>query len=218
MVSWEGQFGWQGHALTGRPDFLNYLNAGDVTWEALWEFYGRQPVPPEAVRSLTRLFHLFHSSEYDRAGCWLDPEGEIRSRLAAWAAFAVDHERLAPLAVAQADLSGLVAANLVTPLYFQAVYLVFMETRVDRAASHWSEPASDGQLKAGEEFPEPAERLLPVYHPGSARHSHLVGDAVWSAALRALVASYYLTWNTAYAASLPDSELEEELTMVGGEG
>ena len=49
MTSWEGGFGWQEYALSGRPDFLNYLHSGDVTWEKLWEFYRRQPAAPRAA-------------------------------------------------------------------------------------------------------------------------------------------------------------------------
>ena len=54
MVSWEGGFSWQGYALSGRPDFLNYLNAGDVTWEKLWDFYRQATALPAAMRSLMR--------------------------------------------------------------------------------------------------------------------------------------------------------------------
>ena len=218
MVSWEGGFSWQGYALSGRPDFLNYLNAGDVTWEELWDFYRQATALPAAMRSLMRLFHLFLSSEYDAAGCWLDPESEILARLRAWAAFGLDLAERVPLEEVQADLAGLVGAGLVTPLYYQAAYLVFMETSVERHASAWPEagvPVPPGDRPG---LPAPDQRLLPVYHPGSDRFSHLQGDADWEAALRSLVSSQYSSWNRAYAAHLPDPDHEEVWTTAGGEG
>jgi hypothetical protein len=218
MVSWEGRFNWQGYALTGRPDFLNYLYAGDVTWDELWDFYRQAPAPQEAVRSLTRLFHLFLSREYDATGCWLDPDGEVRARLRSWAEFALDAADRLPLDELLADLAGLVGSDLITPLYYQAVYLVFMEASVDRQASAWT--AEREAVVAAEEpgLPLPDERRLPVYHPGADRFSHLQGDAAWDAALRSLVSQQYCSWNSAYVASLSDPDHEEVWTATGGEG
>lgn len=218
MISWEGSFNWQAYALTGRPDFLNYLNSGDVTWDELWEFYRQQSPVQEAVRSLTRLFHLFLSSQYDEAGCWLDPDGEICARLRAWARFALDTADRVPIGEVQADLAGLVSAGLVTPLYYQAAYLVFMETSVDRHASEWREGRGEPAVAVPPELPDPDRRRLPVYHPGPARFAHLVGDPAWDSALDSLIASQYHTWNSAFAANLPDAEHEEDWTTVGGEG
>ena len=218
MISWEGSFNWQAYALTGRPDFLNYLKTGDVTWDGLWDFYRQQTPPPEAVQSLMRLFHIFHSSQYDDAGCWLEPEGEICARLRAWAAFALEIADRVPLRELQADLAGLVSACLVTPLYYEAAYLVFVETNVDRQASAWPEDGARMALNEGIELPDPVERRLPVYHPGATRFTHLQGDPTWNAALRSLITTQYSSWNTAYAAILPDPDHEEDWTAVGGEG
>ena len=218
MISWEGSFNWQAYALTGRPDFLNYLNTGDVTWDGLWEFYRQQTPPQEAVRSLTRLFHLFLSREYDDAGCWLDPDGEICARLRTWAAFAQDTADQVPLEELQTDLAGLVSAGLVTPLYYQAVYLVFMETSVDRQASAWTGGQRVPAVPAARELPNPEERRLPVYHPGATRFTHLQGDPAWDAALNSLITGQYRSWNTAFAAHLPDPDHEEDWTTAGGEG
>jgi len=218
MISWEGSFNWQAYALTGRPDFLNYLNSGDVTWDELWEFYRRQAPPPEAARSLTRLFHLFLSSQYDDAGCWLDPDGEICARLRAWAAFALDTADRLPIEALQADLAGLVSASLITPLYYEAAYLVFMETSVDRQASDWSEGRSTQAVLTPLGLPDPQERRLPVYHPGPSRFAQLGKDPAWGEALHSLITSQYHTWNSAFAANMPDPDHEEEWTTVGGEG
>jgi hypothetical protein len=217
MISWEGRFSWQGYALTGRPDFLNYLNAGDVTWEELWSFYRTEAAPPGAIRALSRLFHLFLSRQYDTAGCWLDPEGEIHSRLRAWAEFTLEMQARVPLFDFQADLAGLVGAGMVTPLYYQAAYLVFMETSVDQLAEIYSCQAAHGSTGDDDELPDPTRRLLPVYHPGPARFPHLLSDARWDARLRSHVASGYRSWNSAYTAHLPDRDEEEAWMMVGGE-
>jgi hypothetical protein len=218
MTSWEGRFSWQSYALSGRPDFLNYLNAGDVTWEELWQFYRQTPASPEAVRSLMRLFHLFLSSQYDAVGCWLDPEGEVAARLRAWAEFVLDAAERLSIEQTQADLAALVGSGLVTPLYYQAAYLAFMETSVDRHASEWSQGRAAGPLADGPELPAPAERCLPVYHPGADRFSHLRNDPSWDAALHSLVSEQYSSWNRAFAAHLPDPDHEEVWTTAGGEG
>jgi hypothetical protein len=218
MDSWDGGFSWQGYALTGRPDFLNYLNTGDVTWEDLWEFYRQQAAPPESVRALMRLFHLFLSDQYDADGCWLDPEGEVLARLKGWAAFVLDSADRLPLEDVRADLAGLVASGMVTPLYYQAAYLVFMETSVDRHVSFLASGAATAELAEEPRLPGPDERRLPVYHPGADRLADLQGDTDWDAALRSLLAQQYRSWNSAYAASLPDPEHEEVWTTAGGEG
>lgn len=217
MVSWEGRFSWQEYALTGRPDFLNYLHAGDVQWEELWEFYRQQPAPPEAVRSLVRFFHLFLSSEYDRAGCWLDPEGEIHARLRAWAEFALDSADRVPLCDVQRDLAHGVDTGLVTPLYYQAVYTVFAETSVDRHAREWSDGDTRARPTSAGELPAPEQRRLPAYHPGPNRFPHLCQDTAWNEALSAHLTAQYCAWNQAFVENLPDADEEEEWTMVGGE-
>ncbi len=219
MVSWEGRFSWQEYALTGRPDFLNYLDTGDVSWEALWDFYRQKPaVPGEAVRSLVRLFHLFLSSEYDRAGCWLDPEGEIYARLRAWAEFTQEHVGDLPVEEVRADLAGLLGSGLITPLYYQAVYLVWTETCVDRCAAAWPAGQPASLLPERADLPAPDDRHLPVYHPGPDRFPHLLRDPAWDATLHTLIASQYQSWNGAFATTVPDGEEEEVWTTVGGEG
>jgi len=214
-TSWKGRFSWQDHAQTGRPDFLNYLNAGDVTWEELWQFFRAQPPAEEAGRSLSRLFHAFLSSQYDAAGCWLEPEGEVYGRLRAWAEFVLDGGQLR-VADQQADLARLIGSGLVTSLYYQAVYTVFTETSVDRLANEW--PAAEAPSRRGcEDLPEPGDRFLPIYHPGACSHPHLSGDATWSATLRSHLITGYTAWNGAFAEHLPDQEEEEAWSTVGGE-
>jgi hypothetical protein len=217
MISWEGCFNWQGHAQTGRPDFLNYLNAGDVSWDELWDFYRREPAPEEAIRALTRLFHIFQSSQYDLTGCWLDPDGEVYTRLRHWSEFAQDSEERVPTAELRRDLASLVGMGLITPLYYQAVYTVFTETTVDRMAAAWSDGQRRPHVSECLDLPEAADRWLPVYHPGPARYPHLLQDAAWNACLRAHLADGYRDWNGLFATHMPDLDQDEAWTTVGGE-
>ena len=64
MDAWEGAFSWQGYALEGRPDLLNYLYRGDVTWEQVWQLYRERPAKADAVLRISGLF-LFGSEESD---------------------------------------------------------------------------------------------------------------------------------------------------------
>lgn len=217
MISREGRFDWQGHALTGRPDFLNYLNSGDASWEELWNLYRREPAPEEAIRALSRLFHLLMSSQYDAAGCWLDPEGEVDAQLRNWAEFALDMGEGVPLAELRQDLAGLIGMGLITPLYYQAVYLVFTETSVDRMAADWGTGERRSPVAECPELPELRQRFLPLYHPGPTRFPHLLDDAGWDSCLRAHLADGYHDWNRLFADHMPDLDEDEAWTMVGGE-
>jgi hypothetical protein len=217
MIAWEGRFDWQGYAQAGRPDFLNYLYAGDVSWDELWEFYRREPAPEEAIRSLTRLFHIFLSNQYDLAGCWMDPDGSVYARLRCWSEFALDMEAHVPPAKLRRDLAALVGMGLITPLYFQAVYTVFTETSVDRMAVAWRDGGRRPWIGECPDLPEAGARWLPVYHPGPARFPELLDDPGWNACLNAHLADGYRDWNGLFVAHLPDQNEDEAWTTVGGE-
>jgi hypothetical protein len=63
MISREGSFKWQAYALTGYPDFLNYLNVGDASREQLWEFYRRRGVKPHGRhKSIGRAASVWNGS------------------------------------------------------------------------------------------------------------------------------------------------------------
>src|SRR5262249_2864910 len=137
MDSWEGAFGWQGYASEGRPDLLNYLYRGDVTWEQVWDFYRARPASPEAMLRISGLFHASISGEYDRAGCYLDPDGEICRQLRVWAAFAAGCAELLPEEQIQETLARLGDAGLITAHYYRAAYTTYMEAVLDRYAAGW---------------------------------------------------------------------------------
>jgi hypothetical protein len=215
--SWEGQFGWQGHALVGRPDFLNYLHAGDVTWEGIWRFCCAQPVPPDSVLRVMSLFHVFLSAAYDSAGCWLDPEGEVYRELQLWARFAVSMEETLPEAEVLDALGQLLDTGLATRLYYGAAFATYVEAALDRAVARWPHDAT--HLRAAEAERAPSEaRLLPAYAPDPARFAALENDPEWERCMNHLLDRHYDSWNRVYVATAPDDELSELLQEVGGEG
>lgn len=215
--SWEGQFNWQVYALAGRPDFLNYLHAGDVTWEGVWRFCREQPVPPDSILRVMSLFHVFLSAAYDSAGCWLDPEGEVCRELQTWAGLAVAMEETLLEADVLEVLSHLLERGLASRLYYEAAFATYVEAALDRAVARW--PHDPTHLRASETERAPSEaRLLPAYAPDPSRFAALENDPEWERCMSRLVDRHYDSWNRVYVATAPDEELSELLQEVGGEG
>src|SRR5436190_7917816 len=131
MDSWQGAFGWQGYALEGRPDILNYLRQGDVTWPQVWDFYRVRPGQPEAMLRVAGLFHASLSAQFDGAGCHLEPDSDLERELRAWAAFAAEREADLPESGLQATLARLADDGLLTPLYYQHAYAAYMEALLE---------------------------------------------------------------------------------------
>lgn len=221
-VTWEGEFHWQGYVLTGRPDLMNYVRGGDVTWEQIWRFCREQAVPTDAVLRVTRLFHIFLSWAYDRAGCWLDPEGEVCGELRGWARFAVESNEDPSEEQLLEVLGQLLEGNLISRLYYQAAFGTYMEAALDRYAAQWSRDRALVLAWAGSNgisLPgEPLAGELPLYLPEPERFAALQGDAEWELCMRRLLARHYHSWNCVYLATAPDAELTEVLQDTGGEG
>jgi len=217
MDAWEGSFSWQGYALEGRPDLLNYLYRGDVTWEQVWDLYQQRAARPEAVLRVTGLFHAAMSSCYDAEGCHLDAEGETGRQLRAWAAFAADHPGLLTEERILDGLSGLGDRGLITDHYYTAAHAVYAEAILDRFAESWDSKESNGRA-AGEpaDFPAGEERQLAIYYPSLARYPALQEDPAWEPSMRAFLAGHYRSWNRVYAATYSGSD-DVELDL-GGEG
>jgi len=219
---WEGDFNWQGYVLAGRPDLMNYVRAGDVTWERIWRFCREAPAPGDAVLRVTRLFHIFLSWAYDQAGCWLDPEGEVRRELRAWARSAVAWEE-GPREESQlAVLAGLLEKDLITRLYYEAAFAVYAEAALETYAERWTRDREEVRALAGSNgasLPRwVAAGALPLYQPEADRFAGLANDAEWEACLPRLLARHYHAWNRVYLATAPDPELAEALQDTGGEG
>lgn len=218
--SWEGQFSWQGYALAGRPDFLNYLHAGDATWEAVWRFCHDWPVPPDSILRVMSLFHIFLSAAYDSAGCWLDPEGEVCRELRTWARLAIEMEETLPEAEVLNVLGHLLDTGLATRLYYEAAFATYVEARLDQAVDQWRhDPAHVRAAGLDKAQPVPSQaRLLPVYAPDPTRFAALRNDPEWERCMNDLVDRHYDSWNRVYVATAPDDDLTEVLQEVGGEG
>ena len=75
MVSWDGDFNWQSYALQGRPDVLNYLHRGDVSWEGLWSFYRTRAASPEAVMAVMNLIQRAGYTKIGLVGLEAAPAG-----------------------------------------------------------------------------------------------------------------------------------------------
>jgi hypothetical protein len=215
MDAWEGAFSWQGYALEGRPDLLNYLHRGDATWEQVWELYRQRPTSPESVLRITGLFHAMLSSRYDGEGCHLDEEGDTYRQLRAWAAFAVERPDLLPEDRIQDGLARLGDSGLITDHYYTASYAVYTEALLDRFAASWAGPERDGKGPRGPaDFPGARERQLAVYYPSLARYPALCSNPDWEQSMRSFLVAHYTSWNSVYAATYSG---EQEIEL-GGEG
>lgn len=220
--TWEGSFNWQGYVLMGRPDLLNYIRAGDVTWEGIWRFCHEANAPGDAVLRVTRLFHLFASWAYDQAGCWLDPEGEVCRDLRAWAGHAVAWEEGPREESHLSVLAGLLEKGLVSRFYYEAAFAVWAACALDTYATRWvGEREAVRALAGGNGGTLPrlvVAGALPLRDPESGRFPTLQGDAEWEACMPRLLARHYHSWNRVYLATAPDEELAEALQDTGGEG
>ena len=194
--------GWETYALLGRPDFLNYLRMGVVTWDDLWEFYTASSAEPAAVVRLSGLFHLFQSQEYDQDGSVLDPETGIYRRLKRWAGFAVERPDLAPETDLRDSLADLLGQSLISPLYYEAVFSVYLEATLERQAKIWPDIQPDGLAT----LPEVEVRKLAIRLNELPRCPEMHTSARWDETLSMLVDRHYAAWNHAYALALGDEE------------
>jgi hypothetical protein len=218
--SWEGRFSWQGYALAGRPDFLNYLHAGDVTWEEVWRLCRDRPAPPDSTLRVMSLFHMFLSAAYDGAGCWLDPEGDVCRELQTWARFAVAMDGTLTETQVLNILAHLLERGLATRLYYAAAFATYVEAALDRAVQQWRHDPTHLRAAGSDETERaPSEaRLLPAYAPDPARFAALQNDPEWEGCMNRLLDHHYYSWNRVYVATAPDEELTDLLQEVGGEG
>jgi hypothetical protein len=205
--------GWETYALVGRPDFLNYLRRGDVTWEDLWAFYSESAVEPSAVVRLSGLFHLFLSQEFEREGSVLEPESDVYRRLKLWATFAVDRPDRAPESGLRDSLADLLGQSLISPLYYEAVFSVYLEATLELQAKLWPDVPSDS---AALPHPEIEDRKLALRLSGLPRCPEVHTSARWDETLSILVDRHYATWNYAYALALGDED--EDWIDEGGGG
>jgi hypothetical protein len=227
--TWEGDFSWQEYVLTGRPDLLNYIHVGDVTWERVWSFCRDRMVAPEVALRVFRLFHASLSAAYDGAGCWLDPDGEIYSELHGWSRYVLGRSTELSEEELLSGLALLLDTGLITPLYFGAVFAVYVETVLDGSAEAWrrdpgairapvSALASPGDARPGGGTALLEARALPAYAPDPTRYVALQDDPEWERAMCRLLDDHYQAWNRVYLATSPDDDLDVAFSDEGGEG
>lgn len=204
MSSLDSSSAWQGYALTGRPDFLNYHHRGDVTWSELWGFYAKRGAEPEAVLRLTGLFHIFQSQAYDGEGCVLERDGEVYHELEAWVGLAMDREDLVPEERLRENLATLLAQGLISPLYYEAVFSVYVEACLTRSVDRWT---ADLEALGAVESTESAKLLrgrLGMHLDQLPRCPIPSGADRWDTLVVGLVNRHYDAWDLAYTAALGD--------------
>ena len=90
MASEDSNYIWQSYLLQGRPDFVNYIHTGDVTWPQVWEALDDLDESDTAVLlKACRFFFAFNSWEFDEMGCAMDLDSELAEHVGSWARFAV---------------------------------------------------------------------------------------------------------------------------------
>jgi len=196
---------WQGYAVSGRPDFLNYLRRGDVTWSQLWGFYRENPADPWAVLRLTGLFHAFASQDFDRSGCVLDRDTDLYQTLRGWADFAAEATEFVPEEKVREALGGLLAQSLISPLYYEAVFNVFLEASLERSLPVAGPAALDSERRSARRL----RILLPDLAP------ERLGKSAGGEGLRAAVDRRYAAWNQGFLLALGE---EDDGWEEGGEG
>jgi hypothetical protein len=198
------QSGWKAYALAGRPDFLNYLRRGDVGWGDVWRLYREAEVDPEAVVRGMSLFHIFHSQDYDREGCLLQRDQPVYAALREWAEAALDLGERVPEQSLRDSLANLLGQSLVSALYFEAAFNVFVEASADRRVA-------ESHLEAAAPCPEPAGA---VDSEGGVRLRtglpqetvRTFGGGRWHRAYLQVVDQHREAWERAYAGAVGETD------------
>ena len=202
---------WHGYALTGRPDFLNYLRRGDVSWSDLWRFYRETPAEADVMTRLIGLFHAFLSVEYDREGCVLDADNRVYPQLHEWARFAVECREYLPEEKLRDSLAGLLAQSLVSAHYYEAVFNVYLEAYLEQQRERW-------MTEVPHKLPEeaPLSRRLAVRLSDLPHWQILAATPGLRQAAESVVDGHYPGWNRAYVLALGEDEDDGDWLDEGG--
>lgn len=205
---------WQSYALAGRPDFLNYLPPGIVTWDGLWSFYRGQGADVQSIVRLMGLFHTFQSPRFEEEGSVLDTGGTVYPRLQEWARFAVDHEQLTEEMVRE-NLADLLERSLICPLYYEAAFSVYLEATLRHCADGWRPEMTRRVVQEAPLAMPVVERHLSLRvnelpHPEGVPET----SPTWNATATAVMARTHDAWDRSYAEAL--GEEDPDWVDVGG--
>jgi hypothetical protein len=198
--------GWQAYALAGRPDFLNYLHAGDVSWGELWEFYRESDAPAEAILRVMGLFHIFLSQQYDNEGSVLDRDSGAYPLLREWAHATLELGPAVPEDRVRDSLASLLGQSLISALYYEAAFSVFLEATLERHAEMWAAAARLETQPLREGAAETGERRLSVRLSDLPGRPAAVPPEEWDASVARLLSRHYASWNEAYSLALGDED------------
>lgn len=201
MDTWQGDFGWQSYALTGRPDLLNYLRTGDLTWIDLWAFYDERGLPPTtALARCASLFHQFLSWQLDLEGGQVDTEGELMRDLMAWARFCVKHDGEVPERTVRDQLVELAEAGSVSASYFEHAYQCYLRAVVENYSANWQAGSAPQEFEGLDELvPCHGHGKLDVFVPEDSPGNPMAGTSEWERFKRAVVQHYHDTWCASYS-------------------
>jgi hypothetical protein len=205
---------WTERALSGSPDFLQDIRTGAVTWNQLWEFYGRRPAQTAAMLALMGFFHAVQSRRYEREGSVLDRDGRVYPELREWARFVVANEGVVPEQKLRDSLAGLLGLSLISSLYYELVFNLYLEAMLERHGARWTSEVSrlePAQAAAVTRSPGRLAVQLPD-GVGSSAGASLAGPA---AVFSLAVARHYDSWNEAFQLALGDPN--DERFDDGGE-
>jgi hypothetical protein len=203
--------GWQAYALTGRPDFLNYLRQREVTWPELWEFLSASSADTEALARLSGLFHIFLCPEFEQQGSFLDADGSVYPQLHTWALFAVRAGERLPEDRLRDGLSDLLAQGLLSPLYYEAVFSLYVEASAEWLGRVLPDLDASWPLPRVPVTSETGLRIRMPNYPSPYPVRPDPNDRVLQ-----MASPRYEAWNSAYLTALGDED--EDWLDEGGEG
>ena len=206
---------WHEAAGSGSPDFLIHLHQGEVTWSQLWAFYRERSPDPTAVLALAAFFHAALSRAYDDEGGVLDRDGRMYPQLREWACFAATHPELLPEDRLRLSLAGLLGLGLVSALYYELVFAVYLEACLERQWDLGLRDGAGGSQDWTTAIPLPRGRL-PIRWTEWQGYADGQGDGRWVQSLSARVEQHYAGWNDAYSLALGDEAGER--FDEGGQG
>ena len=206
---------WQEAARTGSADFLLHLHQRSVTWSELWRFYAEDRVSAGSSLALIGFFHAGMSRAYDLEGGVLECDGAMYPQLQEWARFVVSHEDLVPEEALRDSLAGLLAVGLISLLYYEVVFSVYLEARLERQWELCLEAGGGRGQTWATTVPVPRGRLR-IRWTERLGNAAVSEDTPWVQSLSNLVEQHYAAWNAACGLALGDEA--DERHDEGGQG